>query len=139
MKNTKLLAAALFCLVSIGALLFAINGWSRTTADQMNENARWRICYGCGYMWRMDSKDIVEQKKNDPTHQGWVQCPQCKAWKGVQVRKCNRCGKPIPQVIEVRTEAGAISYLKRHYCDECAEQLGIAPSDEIQAEPETDE
>ena len=106
---------------------------SRSTAQERNRNALRRICYGRGHQWRMSSAKIVEQKRGSPT--SWVRCPKCEQRKGVQVRRCNKCGKDIPQVVGADTPAGTPPP-KRHYCDECAKQLGISPSDVL--EPDTE-
>jgi len=75
-------------------------------------------------MWQMDMAEIQKQRLEDPGGNRCVQCPQCKAWKGVPVTDCAKCGKRIPKRKEVRAADGSIYFVERKYCDKCERSQG---------------
>lgn len=102
------------------ALGFALRGCKRSPEGGLRKYVGNQICLACGYEWHMDTKKMMEERLKDPTGNRFTQCPKCHEWRGVGIRKCAECGKPIPVAMMHVAPDGTITTSRRTLCDECA-------------------
>ena len=113
-------ALSLVCLVAIAGAIVSIvmTQSSRSSGQRARYEAGWRMCHACGHQWHMELSEIAAEAKRDPTGHGYVQCPKCRAWRGMVRVICPKCSKPYTADIEVRTEQGS-HFAKRQGCPHC--------------------
>jgi hypothetical protein len=114
---------AVLAIMAIVGSVFLARSCSKPGRSELREKVSWRACLNCGHMWQMDVAEIEKQRLRDPGGNRCVQCPQCRAWKGVPTTECAKCGKRIPRG-ELRAADGSIYFVERKYCDDCERTQG---------------
>jgi NAD-dependent SIR2 family protein deacetylase len=129
-------AIVLVCIIAIvGSAAWIVLRPKSPAAKAKAESER-RKCFYCGYEWRKDRGALIRESKNAPPgYQFVVQCPKCKAWAGMAVVHCEKCGKDYTRHSIVKNEDGTLSFPKLNACPYCGAPIG-GGTDE--APPETE-
>jgi hypothetical protein len=130
------LVGAVAGIAIIVGLVFAVKSCGGSRTGSLRESVSWRECLACHHRWQMDTKEMMEQRLQDPTGNRFVQCPKCHEWRGAAMGRCLACGKAIPKVVIVEAEDGSIRTMDRLYCDECLKKQGEQPTPEEEEIPE---
>lgn len=129
------LATAIIALALIAAAVAYIATRSPSTASRERTEAGWRICAACGHTWHMDLAEIQRQTRQDPEGNGWVQCPNCAAWRGLPVMRCPKCNTLYGAytIDETGAQLG-----KCRTCPHCGHTLGADQPDTTPQPDDTD-
>jgi hypothetical protein len=120
-------AIAVICLLAIAGSAAWLVLRPKSPAAKAKEAAEWRKCFECGHEWRKDQHALIlESKEAPPGYRFAAQCPKCKAWAGLSLIKCEKCGKTCTTRIIVKNDDGTISVPKRHVCPSCGAPLGAS-------------
>jgi len=127
------LVSGVVALVLIGAAAVYLVSRPPSTAFRERDEAGWRVCGACGHAWHMELVEIQRQARQDPENNGWVQCPECHAWRGLPSVRCPKCDK-LYGAYNIDETGARLS--KCRTCPHCTYRLG---SDQPDAESEIGE
>jgi len=119
----------LVCVLAIAGSAAYLVLRPKSPAARAKAESERRKCFDCGHEWRKDRRALVRESKNAPAgYQFVVQCPKCKAWAGMTIIHCEKCGKNYTSHVIVKNPDGSLEFPKQRVCPYCGHVLGENPN-----------